>query len=214
MLNPGVQTQSVIATSIYSQLNCSIVDAAGQPVVAIDQQLDDRDLHPLATRSSSGRVRSSAGRACAANGRRTAATLLSPPVPETTRSTSSSWSASRYWACVIVSPNSRRAHSASRLRCLLLAVTAAAHLGDDELRVPGLRQRRPNHVDAFVGQAAGDLEIQLGRQGVGRRRSSPGLPARCSAWSAGGSSPAPTRTSTSRPPRRRPRVSRASRSSS
>ena len=32
VLNPGVQTQSVIATSIYSQLNCSIVDAAGQPV--------------------------------------------------------------------------------------------------------------------------------------------------------------------------------------
>ena len=33
VLNPGVQTQSVIATSIYSQLNCSIVNAAGQPVV-------------------------------------------------------------------------------------------------------------------------------------------------------------------------------------
>ena len=34
VLNPGVQTQSVIATSIYGQLNCSIVNAAGQPVVA------------------------------------------------------------------------------------------------------------------------------------------------------------------------------------
>jgi hypothetical protein len=34
ILNPGVQTQSVIATSIYSRLNCSIVNAAGQPVVA------------------------------------------------------------------------------------------------------------------------------------------------------------------------------------
>jgi hypothetical protein len=34
VLNPGVQTQSVIATSIYSRLNCSIVNAAGQPVVA------------------------------------------------------------------------------------------------------------------------------------------------------------------------------------
>ena len=33
ILNPGVQTQSVIATSIYSRLNCSIVDAQGQPVV-------------------------------------------------------------------------------------------------------------------------------------------------------------------------------------
>ncbi len=33
VLNPGVQTQSVIATSIYSHLNCSIVDATGQPVV-------------------------------------------------------------------------------------------------------------------------------------------------------------------------------------
>nr|WP_246541092.1 MmpS family transport accessory protein [Mycobacterium spongiae] len=34
VLNPGVQTQSVVATSIYSRLNCSIVNAAGQPVVA------------------------------------------------------------------------------------------------------------------------------------------------------------------------------------
>jgi hypothetical protein len=33
VLNPGVRTQSVIATSIYSRLNCSIVNAAGQPVV-------------------------------------------------------------------------------------------------------------------------------------------------------------------------------------
>jgi Mycobacterium membrane protein len=33
VLNPGVQTQSVIATSIYSRLDCSIVNAAGQPVV-------------------------------------------------------------------------------------------------------------------------------------------------------------------------------------
>ncbi|HEX5142288.1 MAG TPA: MmpS family transport accessory protein [Mycobacterium sp.] len=33
VLNPGVQTQSVIATSIYSRLNCSVVDAQGQPVV-------------------------------------------------------------------------------------------------------------------------------------------------------------------------------------
>jgi hypothetical protein len=34
VLNPGVQTQSVIATSIYGRLNCSIVNAAGQTVVA------------------------------------------------------------------------------------------------------------------------------------------------------------------------------------
>jgi hypothetical protein len=34
VLNPGVQTQSVIATSIYSQLNCAVLNAAGQPVVA------------------------------------------------------------------------------------------------------------------------------------------------------------------------------------
>ena len=34
VLNPGVQTPSVIATSIYSRLDCSIVNAAGQPVVA------------------------------------------------------------------------------------------------------------------------------------------------------------------------------------
>jgi hypothetical protein len=34
VLNPGVQTQSVVATSFYGRLNCSIVNAAGQPVVA------------------------------------------------------------------------------------------------------------------------------------------------------------------------------------
>ena len=34
VLNPGVQTQSVIATSIYGRLNCSIVNAQGQLVVA------------------------------------------------------------------------------------------------------------------------------------------------------------------------------------
>jgi hypothetical protein len=34
VLNPGVQTQSVIATSIYSHINCSVVDAPGQVVVA------------------------------------------------------------------------------------------------------------------------------------------------------------------------------------
>ncbi len=33
VLNPGVQTQSVIASSIYSHLNCAIVNAAGQTVV-------------------------------------------------------------------------------------------------------------------------------------------------------------------------------------
>jgi len=34
VLNPGVQTQSVIATSVYGHLNCAIVNAAGQAVVA------------------------------------------------------------------------------------------------------------------------------------------------------------------------------------
>lgn len=34
VLNPGVQTESVIATSIYGQLNCSIVNASGQLVKA------------------------------------------------------------------------------------------------------------------------------------------------------------------------------------
>ncbi len=33
VLNPGVQTVSVVATSFYGQLNCSVVNAAGQPVV-------------------------------------------------------------------------------------------------------------------------------------------------------------------------------------
>ncbi|KJX75552.1 threonine AND proline RICH protein [Mycobacterium lepromatosis] len=32
-LNPGVQTQSVVATSFHSRLHCSIVNAEGQPVV-------------------------------------------------------------------------------------------------------------------------------------------------------------------------------------
>lgn len=34
VLNPGVQVESVIATSIYGQLNCSIVNAQGQLVKA------------------------------------------------------------------------------------------------------------------------------------------------------------------------------------
>jgi hypothetical protein len=34
VLNPGVQTVSVVATSIYSHLDCSVVNAAGQTVVA------------------------------------------------------------------------------------------------------------------------------------------------------------------------------------
>jgi Mycobacterium membrane protein len=34
VLNPGVQTQSVIATSLYGRLNCAIVNAEGQAVVA------------------------------------------------------------------------------------------------------------------------------------------------------------------------------------
>lgn len=34
VLNPGVQTESVVATSFYGRLNCAIVNAAGQPVVA------------------------------------------------------------------------------------------------------------------------------------------------------------------------------------
>lgn len=33
VLNPGVQTESVVATSFYGRLNCSIVNAAGQAVV-------------------------------------------------------------------------------------------------------------------------------------------------------------------------------------
>jgi len=34
VLNPGVQTESVIATSIYGRLNCAVVNAAGQTVKA------------------------------------------------------------------------------------------------------------------------------------------------------------------------------------
>lgn len=34
VLNPGVQTESVIATSLSGRLNCSIVNAEGQPVVS------------------------------------------------------------------------------------------------------------------------------------------------------------------------------------
>ena len=34
VLNPGVQTASVVATSFYSRLNCSVVNAAGQTVRA------------------------------------------------------------------------------------------------------------------------------------------------------------------------------------
>ena len=69
VLNPGVQTQSVIATSIYSHLNCSVVNAAGQTVVASANNAMHGDLHPL-IRLSSDRVRASACRGSAANGRR------------------------------------------------------------------------------------------------------------------------------------------------
>ncbi len=34
VLNPGVQTVSVVATSFYGRLNCAVVNAAGQPVAA------------------------------------------------------------------------------------------------------------------------------------------------------------------------------------
>ncbi len=34
VLNPAVQTESVVATSFYSRLNCSVVNAAGQTVLA------------------------------------------------------------------------------------------------------------------------------------------------------------------------------------
>ena len=34
VLNPGVQTESVVATSFYGRLNCSVVNAAGQTVLA------------------------------------------------------------------------------------------------------------------------------------------------------------------------------------
>lgn len=34
VLNPGVQTESVVATSIYSRLNCGVLNAQGQLVVA------------------------------------------------------------------------------------------------------------------------------------------------------------------------------------
>ncbi len=34
VLNPGVQTESVIATSFYARLNCSVLNAAGQTVLA------------------------------------------------------------------------------------------------------------------------------------------------------------------------------------
>ena len=34
VLNPGVQTESVVVTSFYSRLNCAVVNAAGQTVVA------------------------------------------------------------------------------------------------------------------------------------------------------------------------------------
>jgi len=34
VLNPGVQTESVVATSFLGRLNCSIVNAAGETVLA------------------------------------------------------------------------------------------------------------------------------------------------------------------------------------
>ncbi|MBS4729087.1 threonine AND proline RICH protein [Mycobacterium sp. SM1] len=34
VLNPGVQTRSVVATSLYGRLNCAIIDAEGQTIAA------------------------------------------------------------------------------------------------------------------------------------------------------------------------------------
>ncbi|MDI3314869.1 MAG: MmpS family transport accessory protein [Mycobacterium sp.] len=34
VLDPGVQTRSVVATSLYARLNCAIIDAEGQTIVA------------------------------------------------------------------------------------------------------------------------------------------------------------------------------------
>ena len=34
VLNPGVETESVVATSFYGQLNCSVYNAAGQRIIA------------------------------------------------------------------------------------------------------------------------------------------------------------------------------------
>ena len=71
---PGRETQSVIATSIYSHLNCSVVNAGGQVVVASTNNTIHGDLHPLSDqlteKLSSNRVRASAGRGSAVNGRR------------------------------------------------------------------------------------------------------------------------------------------------
>jgi hypothetical protein len=34
VLNPGVQTESVVATSFYGRLSCSVFNAAGQRIIA------------------------------------------------------------------------------------------------------------------------------------------------------------------------------------
>ena len=131
-LDPGVELSSVTATSVAGQLNCSITDAGGRDAGGAEQQHDDRELHPLSRRQA--RPSSCMRVLCVCCSRsKNSVSWPSPSVPDTTRSTSSSWSASTNWAWVMASPSSRRDHSASRCRCLLAGGDRGAHLGDDEL---------------------------------------------------------------------------------
>lgn len=52
VLNPGVQTESVVATSLYSRLNCSIVNTRRSDGGGVNQQCDHRDMHSLDLGSS------------------------------------------------------------------------------------------------------------------------------------------------------------------
>ncbi len=46
VLNPACKSESVVATSLYSRLNCSIVNTGAQ-TVGISQQCDHHDMHSL-----------------------------------------------------------------------------------------------------------------------------------------------------------------------
>ena len=111
VLDPGVTLNSVTATSVAGQLNCSITDASGTAIAAQTNNTMIANCTQVAQARPSSCMRVLCVR-CSRS--KNSVIWPRPSAPDTTRSTSSSWSASTYWAWVMASPSSRRDHSASR----------------------------------------------------------------------------------------------------
>ena len=164
VLNPGVQTQSVIATSIYGRLNCSILNAAGSDGGGVGQQHDHGDLHPL-TGQDVG-FRQSAQTEFV---HPSVVGLLQPLEERTELAQATGPGYHQVDQLIVIGQQilglgDRFAEQTTRPQRQPAALFAAgghsrAHLGDDELGVPGLRQGRPHYVGDLVGQPIGDFQI-------------------------------------------------------